>query len=89
MQTVHMLNPCDTLLNSHNKCIFYLLGLMLYADMLRLTDLPCHSGKLCRFPQNRFLKSRIFKNPLIVLPFFLLKAISCDNLAEVAEKNQY
>ena len=34
-------------------------------------------------------KSRIFKNRLIVLPFFLLKAISCDNLAEVAEKNQY
>ena len=34
-------------------------------------------------------KSRIFKNPLIVLPFFLFKAISCDNLAEVAEKNQY
>ena len=37
-------------------------------------------------------KSLIFKNPLIVLPFFcffLLKAISCDNLAEVAEKNQY
>ena len=34
-------------------------------------------------------KSRILKNPLIVLPFFLLKAISCDNLAEVAEKNQY
>ena len=30
-------------------------------------------------------KSQIFKNPLIVLPFFLLKAISCDNLAEVAE----
>ena len=34
-------------------------------------------------------KSRILKNPLIVLPFFLLKAISCDNLAEVTEKNQY
>ena len=34
-------------------------------------------------------KSRIFKNLLIVLQFFLLKAISCDNLAEVAEKNQY
>ena len=34
-------------------------------------------------------KSRILKNPLIVLLFFLLKAISCDNLAEVAEKNQY
>ena len=35
-------------------------------------------------------KSRILKNPLIVLPFFfLLKAISCDNLAEVAEKNQF
>ena len=34
-------------------------------------------------------KSQIFKNPLIVLTFFLLKAISCDNLAEVAEKNEY
>ena len=33
-------------------------------------------------------KSRIFKNPLS-LTVFLLKAISCDNLAEVAEKNQY
>ena len=31
-------------------------------------------------------KSRIFVK---VLPFFLLKAISCDNLVEVAEKNQY
>ena len=42
------------------------------------------------FRKTTFLKkSRIFKNPLIVLPFFLLKAISCDNLAEVAEKNQY
>ena len=34
-------------------------------------------------------KSQILKNPLIVLPFFLLKAISCDNLAAVAKKNQY
>ena len=42
------------------------------------------------FRKTDFLKkSQIFKNPLIVLPFFLLKAISCDNLAEVAEKNQY
>ena len=42
------------------------------------------------FRKTDFLKkSWIFKNPLIVLPFFLLNAISCDNLAEVAEKNQY
>ena len=38
------------------------------------------------------LKKKItdFKNLLIVLRFFfVLRAISCDNLAEVAEKNQY
>ena len=34
-------------------------------------------------------KSRIFKKSAHSLTVFLLKAISCDNLAEVAEKNQY
>ena len=42
------------------------------------------------FRKTDFLKkSWIFKNQLIVLLIFLLKAISCDNLAEVAEKIQY
>ena len=59
--------------------------------MLRLTDLPCHKRKTLLFSAKRIFKKKalIFKNPLIVLPFFLLKAISCDNLAEVVEKNQY
>ena len=42
------------------------------------------------FPQNGFFKKNTdFQKSAHSLTVFLLKAISCDNLAEVAEKNQY
>ena len=56
-------------------------------DMLRLTDLPCHKRKTLPFSTKRILeKITDFKKSAHSLTVFLLKDISCDNLAEVAEK---
>ena len=41
------------------------------------------------FCKTDFKKITDFKKSAHSLTVFLLKAISCDNLAEVAEKNQY
>ena len=63
---------------------------IILADMLRLTDLPCHLRKTLPFSAKRiFLKNHGFSKAAHSLTVILLKAISCDNLAEVAEKNQY
>ena len=91
MPFCYKLNPFPAI---HNNCHLLSLLLLMWQDGKQYEPRDRHvkiNGSPVSLTENSAVfrktdfqkKSRIFKNPLS-LTVFLLKAISCDNLAEVA-----